>query len=353
MLLLLLCVDIESQSCPTNNSEIKTLISKKGINFFHQNIRGFYGKIEEVRELLLSYNFDIFSLSENSISEDYHNTFFDIRGYNFIRCDRKSGQGGGIGLYIRDGIDFPRRAETEILWVEMRLKNTKPFIFGTIYKPPDSSKHLLKNFNFFLSKTLQSIDSETRESIIMGDISNKPDKFWNTVKKRYPTKSKSKFATTFRTIDNKMLTKKQSIADGFFQLFSLAANRLNRTTFSLTEITWRAKPTKVSFIRQQFSFKTVSDEDVLKHFKKLNRKSAMGLDEIPPLFLKDAAYVISKPLAHIIKCSLISGVVPKDFKRARVVPVYKSSAYDNFDNYYPINLLPAISKIFEKCVHTL
>ena len=97
------------------------------------------------------------------------------------------------------------------------------------------------------------------------DTSNKPDKFWNTVKKLHPTKSRSsKRTTTFCTIDNKMLTEKQSIADGFCQFFSSAANRLKRTTFPLTEITWRAKPTKVSFIRQQFSFKTVSDE-VLKH----------------------------------------------------------------------------------------
>ena len=29
----------------------------------HQNIRGLYGKIDEVQEILLSYNFDIFSLS--------------------------------------------------------------------------------------------------------------------------------------------------------------------------------------------------------------------------------------------------------------------------------------------------
>ena len=49
----------------------------------------------------------------------------------------------------------------------------------------------------------------------------------------------------------------------------------------------------------------------------------MGLGEIPSLFLKDTAYVISKPLSHIINCSLMSGVVPNDFKRARVVPVYK------------------------------
>ena len=119
-------------------------------------VRGLYGKIDEVREILLSYNLDIFSLSETSISEDFHNAFFDIRGYSFIRRDRKSGQ-GGVELYIRDGIDFARRPdlendETESLWVEIRLKNTKPFIFGTIYKPLDSSKHLSENFNFSCQK---------------------------------------------------------------------------------------------------------------------------------------------------------------------------------------------------------
>ena len=150
LLLLLLCGNIESQPGPTNNSEFETLISKKGINFCHQNIRGLYGKIEEVQEIL-SYNFDIFSLSETSISKDFHNAFFDIRGYrySFIRHDQKSGQGGGVGLQIREGINFARRTDlgndkTESLWMEIRLKNTKPFIFGTIYKTQDSSKHLSK-----------------------------------------------------------------------------------------------------------------------------------------------------------------------------------------------------------------
>ena len=54
LLLLLLCGDIESKSGPTNNSEFKTLISKRGITFCHQNITGLYGKIDEVQEILLS-----------------------------------------------------------------------------------------------------------------------------------------------------------------------------------------------------------------------------------------------------------------------------------------------------------
>ena len=93
-----------------------------------------YGKIDEVREILLSYNFDIFSLSETSITQDFHNAFFDIRGYSFITRDRKSGQGGGRGLYIRDGIDLARRLglendKTESLWMEIRLKKYETFHF--------------------------------------------------------------------------------------------------------------------------------------------------------------------------------------------------------------------------------
>ena len=126
---------------------------KKELIFVIKILRGLYGKIDTVQEILLSFNFNIFSLSETSISEDFHNTFFDIRGYSFIRRYQKSGQGGSVGLYIRDGIDFARRSnlendETESLWVEIWLKNVKPFIFGTIYKPPDFSKHSSKNLFF-------------------------------------------------------------------------------------------------------------------------------------------------------------------------------------------------------------
>ena len=124
LLLLLLCDDIESQPGPTNNSEFDT----------HIDIRGLYGKTDEVREMLLSYNFDIFTLSETSISENFHNAFFDIQWYSFIRCDRKSGQGGGVGLQIRDGVDFARRSdlendETESLWGGNTVKKYETFHF--------------------------------------------------------------------------------------------------------------------------------------------------------------------------------------------------------------------------------
>ena len=67
--------------------------------------------------------------------------------------------------------------------------------------------------------------------------------------------------------------------------------------------------------------------------------------------MKDSAYVISKPLTFVINLSLKTGEFPEDLKAARVSPTFKSGAKNLFDNYRPISVLPAVSKIFEKCVH--
>jgi retron-type reverse transcriptase len=45
-----------------------------------------------------------------------------------------------------------------------------------------------------------------------------------------------------------------------------------------------------------------------------------------------------------------SGVVPSQFKIAKVIPVYKSGDKTNPDNYRPISLLSSFSKILEKVV---
>ena len=108
------------------------------------------------------------------------------------------------------------------------------------------------------------------------------------------------------------------------------------------EFAWRPKSKAVNFCKYQFEFKTVSS-----NISKDSRKCAVGLDNIPASFLKDTKYVISKPLAHIINCSLKSGIVPSDFKQAKVSPIFKSVERSNFDNYRPISILPAVSKAWK------
>ena len=49
--------------------------------------------------------------------------------------------------------------------------------------------------------------------------------------------------------------------------------------------------------------------------------------------------------------SLIRGVVPRAWKRARVVPIFKSSDISSLNNYRPISILPIVSKFVERTVH--
>ena len=47
-----------------------------------------------------------------------------------------------------------------------------------------------------------------------------------------------------------------------------------------------------------------------------------------------------------------TGLVPKNIKIAKVIPIFKSGNKHIFDNYRPISLLPAFSKLLEKVVAT-
>ena len=67
--------------------------------------------------------------------------------------------------------------------------------------------------------------------------------------------------------------------------------------------------------------------------------------------LKDLKAEICYPLSKLISQSLLTGIVPKRMKIAKVVPVYKSREQNLFTNYRPISILPSISKVLERVVY--
>ena len=61
--------------------------------------------------------------------------------------------------------------------------------------------------------------------------------------------------------------------------------------------------------------------------------------------------MICRPLTHFINLSIISGVFPDQLKIARVIPLFKSGDKSIFNNYRPVSVLPAFSKILEKVIY--
>ena len=57
--------------------------------------------------------------------------------------------------------------------------------------------------------------------------------------------------------------------------------------------------------RPPFEFKEVSEASIRYQLRCLKSNKAVGLDDIPPRLLKDAAQIVAQPLTNIINVSLI------------------------------------------------
>ena len=90
-----------------------------------------------------------------------------------------------------------------------------------------------------------------------------------------------------------------------------------------------------------------SEYEVTEAVKNFKLGKAAGYDNISMNMIKQSIEFISKPLTHIINLSIVDGIVPDQMKIARVIPVFKCDDYSKFNNYRPISVLPAFSKLLE------
>ena len=64
--------------------------------------------------------------------------------------------------------------------------------------------------------------------------------------------------------------------------------------------------------------------DVYAELRKVKSTKASGPDGISPKLVNEFAYELSSPVTDILNCSYKEGVVPKQWKKAIVVPIPKT-----------------------------
>ena len=68
-----------------------------------------------------------------------------IDEYDLLRCDRNR-HGGGVACYIRNELSYNVKSyfpkDTENIFFEILLLNTKPIVVGTIYRLPNQTNFM-------------------------------------------------------------------------------------------------------------------------------------------------------------------------------------------------------------------
>ena len=84
--------------------------------------------------------------------------------------------------------------------------------------------------------------------------------------------------------------------------------------------------------------------------KSLDTSKASGPDGISCKMLKETAYSIAPSFTRLLKLSFSTATVPKCWKQANVLPIFKKGDGSDFGNYRPVSLLNICSKVCEKIV---
>ena len=76
------------------------------------------------------------------------------------------------------------------------------------------------------------------------------------------------------------------------------------------------------------------------------------MDGISIKLLKRIKHIIVQPLTLIINQSLTFGIYPDKFKISKIIPLHKKDDRTIVSNYRLISLLPTMSKIIERVMHS-
>ena len=158
------------------------------------------------------------------------------------------------------------------------------------------------------------------------------------------TKSSSPQCIVIEGVEHTIPASIASVLNCYFASIGRSlANKISAAAIFLVR-----SPTKL----QSFSLYEVDEETVLKHLLSLKTNKAFGLDNISARLLKCGARAICPSITKLLNLFIRTGNFPEIWKCPKVAALFKTGNRTNASNSRPISILPTMSKILEKVVHS-
>lgn len=204
-------------------------------------------------------------------------------------------------------------------------KNPSPELWAQYTKQRNLLTHTIEN------------TKANYENKIASEVKDNPKKFWNYIKKK--TKSKGKIVDLLDKEGNLVSddAKKAEVLNDHFASVFTKENTDNIPTLDIDL-------DDITLIEEV----TVTNETFTKHLQKLKLGKASGPDGINSRVLKELAYQVAPGLKILFELSMAEGKLPKDWKDAHVIALFKKGSKRQPNNYRPVSLTSICCKVFEK-----
>jgi hypothetical protein len=233
---------------------------------------------------------------------------------------------------------------TDGLKISIKFKNKLYIKFKN--RPTLVNEITYKRYKNRLRHLIAQVKKEYYQGLIDENRHNMK-RLWKTLKEIIGSKKKSSLSHEF-VVNDSLCRDKAIIFDTFNQYFvnvgpSLASNIPNVDSNPLDYL-------KGSYPNSLF-ITPVTTIEIKSAIAKLKTSASPGQDSIKPNIIKLVSDEISQPLTHVINLIFQHNTVPDKLKFANITPIYKAGDPKQVQNYRPISVLPAFSKIVERLIH--
>ena len=307
-----LTVDIPIMRSAIRNH--KTSSSSKCLYQFH------LGDYDLLYQLISNTNFD--SVFNNEIDESINNFYNKMYDAMNAAIPRK---------YVTYDPHYPIWFTLKII----KLIKKKNKIRKTLKKyATNCNSNSLCNFKTLRSAIKREIKTAKANYTARAESSflSNPKQVWNFV-----NQTKRETVSPSLSFDGRVFSDPADIANQFSILFSRAYSNNTCKSPSSDFSTTSTIP----------CFSLFSEDEVNTAFNKLKGSKCCGPDSLPSFILKACKDILVKPLTHIFNQCLQKGYFPTKWKLSRVSPIFKKGDKTVGENYRPISILCATSKIFE------